>query len=100
MLEGVRLSDYADNKAFFGAGAGSDYNNILGMAQEMYRELRLTKGIPDIEGSVDRRYVAGMEGKFSAVSTEAPIEYKAPRRARRRSPRSAGRSTSIPARPT
>ena len=44
----------------------------------MYRELRLTKGIPDLEGSVDRRYIAGMEGKFSSVSTEAPIEYKAP----------------------
>ncbi len=78
MLEGVRLSDYADNKAFFGSGAGSDYNNILGMAQDMYRELRLIKRIPDIEGSVDRRYIAGMEGKFSSTSTEAPIEYKAP----------------------
>lgn len=78
MLEGVRLSDYADNKAFFGSGAGSDYNNILTMAQEMYRELRLIKRTGDIEGSVDRRYIAGMEGKFSSTSTEAPIEYKAP----------------------
>jgi outer membrane protein OmpA-like peptidoglycan-associated protein len=78
MLEGVRLSDYADNKAFFGSGAGSDYNNILGMAQEMYRELRLIKRVPDVEGSVDRRYIAGLEGKFSSASTEAPIEYKAP----------------------
>jgi NitT/TauT family transport system substrate-binding protein len=78
MLEGVRLSDYADNKAFFGTGAGSDYNNIIGMAQDMYRELRLIKRAPDIEGSVDRRYVASMEGKFSSASTEAPIEYKSP----------------------
>jgi ABC-type nitrate/sulfonate/bicarbonate transport system substrate-binding protein len=38
MLEGVRLSDYADNKAFFGQPGGpSDYANIMGMAQEMYR---------------------------------------------------------------
>ena len=30
MLEGVRLADYADNKAFFGtAGSSSDYSNIL-----------------------------------------------------------------------
>src|SRR5262249_1494344 len=29
MLEGVRLSDYADNKAFFGSGPGSDYQNIM-----------------------------------------------------------------------
>ena len=78
MLEGVRLSDYADNKAFFGNGAGSDYNNIIGMAQDMYRELRLIKRAPDPESSVDRRYVAGLEGKFSSASTEAPIEYKAP----------------------
>jgi NitT/TauT family transport system substrate-binding protein len=78
MLEGVRLSDYADNKAFFGAGAGSDYNNIFAMAQEMYRELRLIKRVPEAEGSVDRRYIAAMEGKFSSTSTEAPIEYKAP----------------------
>ena len=78
MLEGVRLSDYADNKAFFGTGSGSDYNNILSMAQDMYRELRVTKRVPDVEGSVDRRYLAGMEGKFSSASTEAPIEYKEP----------------------
>ena len=78
MLGGVRLSDYADNKAFFGSGAGSDYNNVMGMAQDMYRELRLVKGVPDIEGSVDRRYIAAMEGKFSSQSTETPIEYKAP----------------------
>lgn len=78
MLEGVRLADYADNKAFFGAGPGSDYTNIMSMAQDMYREIRLIKRSADIEQSVDRRYIAGMEGKFSATSTEAPIEYKAP----------------------
>jgi NitT/TauT family transport system substrate-binding protein len=78
MLEGVRLADYADNKAFFGAGEGSDYQNIMTMAQEMYRELRLTRRVADPEASVDRRYIAGMEGKFSSASTEAPIEYKAP----------------------
>ncbi len=78
MLEGVRLSDYADNKAFFGTGPGSDYLNIMNMAQEMYRELRIIKPGADTEASVDRRYIAGMEGKFSATSTEAPIEYKAP----------------------
>jgi outer membrane protein OmpA-like peptidoglycan-associated protein len=74
----VRLSDYADNKAFFGSGAGSDYANIMNMAQDMYRELRLIKRVADIDGSVDRRYIAGMEGKFSSTSTEPAIEYKAP----------------------
>src|SRR2546421_1549737 len=41
MLEGVKLADYADNKAFFGADANSDYANIFKMAEEMYREMRL-----------------------------------------------------------
>jgi len=36
------------------------------------------KRLFDPELSVDRRYVAGLSGKFSAASTEAPIEYKAP----------------------
>jgi NitT/TauT family transport system substrate-binding protein len=78
MLEGVRLTDYADNKSFFGAGAGSDYQNIMTMAQDMYRELRLIKKTLDVEASVDRRYIAAMEGRFSPVSTEAPIKYEAP----------------------
>src|SRR2546422_2093982 len=78
MLEGVKLADYADNKSFFGADANSDYSNIFKMAEEMYRELRLIKRIADPESSVDRRYVAGLSGKFSSASTEAPIEYKAP----------------------
>jgi NitT/TauT family transport system substrate-binding protein len=78
MLEGVRLSDYADNKAFFGNGPGSDYTNIMTMAEDMYRELRLIKRVSDVEGSVDRRYIAGMEGKFPSTSTEAPITYSAP----------------------
>ncbi|MEI9975729.1 MAG: ABC transporter substrate-binding protein [Ignavibacteriota bacterium] len=44
MLEGVHLSDYADNQSFFGtAGADSDYTNIFKMSQEMYRELREIK---------------------------------------------------------
>src|SRR5213594_534120 len=78
MLEGVKLADYADNKSFFGADAGSDYSNIFKMASEMYRELRLIKRIAEPEASVDRRYVAGLSGKFSSASTEAPIEYKSP----------------------
>jgi outer membrane protein OmpA-like peptidoglycan-associated protein/ABC-type taurine transport system substrate-binding protein len=79
MLGGVRLSDYADNVAFFGtAGAQSDYANIFKMAQDMYREERLIKHIADPETSVDRRYIEALSGKFSSTSTEAPIEYKAP----------------------
>ena len=78
MLEGVRLSDYADNAAFFGTGPESDYANIFKMAQEMYREERLIKRTSDPEASVDRRYLAALKGKFPANSTEAPITYKSP----------------------
>ncbi len=79
MLEGVRLADYADNKAFFTAAAGdSDYTNIMKMATEMYREERLIKRTPDIDASVDRRYVDALAGKFSATSSEPAPEYKAP----------------------
>ena len=79
MLGGVKLADYADNKSFFGAAGGdSDYANILRMAQEMYRELRLIKRVSDPEATLDRRYIDGLSGKFSSASSEAPIEYKAP----------------------
>ncbi len=79
MLDGVRLADYADNKSFFGArGSDSDYQNVMKMATEMYRELRLIKGSPDLEASVDRRYVDAMSDKFSSKSTEAPVDYKEP----------------------
>jgi outer membrane protein OmpA-like peptidoglycan-associated protein/ABC-type amino acid transport substrate-binding protein len=79
MLEGVRLSDYADNVTFFGKrGSDSDYANIFKMAQEMYREERLIKKVSEPEATVDRRYIEALSGKFSATSTEAPPEYQAP----------------------
>ena len=79
MLEGVKLSDYADNQSFFGAqGSDSDYANIFKMSQEMYRELRLIKHVSDTESSVDRRYIAALQGKFSSTPSEAPITYKEP----------------------
>jgi len=79
MLDGVRLADYADNKNFFGTrGADSDYQNVMKMATEMYRELRLVKGSPDLEASVDRRYVDAMSDKFSSKSTETAVEYQQP----------------------
>ena len=79
MLGGVKLADYADNKAFFRArGSDSDYNNIFKMAQDMYREERIIKRNSDPESSVDRRFLDPLSGKFSAASTEPAIEYKEP----------------------
>jgi NitT/TauT family transport system substrate-binding protein len=79
MLGGVKLADYADNTAFMAAGANSDYANIFGMAQDMYRELRMIKRISNPEDSMDRRYVAQLSSAgFSTASSEAPIEYRQP----------------------
>jgi outer membrane protein OmpA-like peptidoglycan-associated protein len=79
MLEGVKLADYADNASFMGVqGSNSDYANVFGMAEDMYRELRMIKRISNAEDSLDRRYIKQMSGTFSTASTEAPIEYHAP----------------------
>jgi NitT/TauT family transport system substrate-binding protein len=79
MLGGVKLADYADNKAFFGTrGSNSDYKNIFKMAQDMYREERIIKRNSDPESSVDRRFLDPLSGKFSTASSETPIEYKEP----------------------
>ncbi|HUB82828.1 MAG TPA: phosphate ABC transporter substrate-binding/OmpA family protein [Bryobacteraceae bacterium] len=79
MLEGVHLSDYADNAQFFGAaGSDSDYSNIFKMSQEMYRELREIKHESDPEESVDRRYIQQLASKFPDSPAEAPTVYKEP----------------------
>jgi outer membrane protein OmpA-like peptidoglycan-associated protein/ABC-type taurine transport system substrate-binding protein len=79
MLGGVKLANYADNQQFFGAaGTDSDYANIFRSAQDMYRELRLIKHTSDPEETVDRRYIAALNGKFTSAATEAPITYKEP----------------------
>src|SRR6267154_4033513 len=79
MLGGVKLADYADNTSFFGAaGSSSDYANVFGMAQDMYREARVIKHTNNAEDSLDRRYVEKLSDSFSMASSEAPIEYKQP----------------------
>src|SRR5712671_4526892 len=81
MLGGVKLADYADNRSFMGtAGSNSDYANILGMAQDMYRESMIIKHTFNPEESLDRRYVGKLADSFSMASSEAPIEYKEPPR--------------------
>jgi len=63
MLEGVKLADGAENKAFFGSpGTSSDYAGIFKMAQQMYHELGVLRGAAsDPEGSVDRKIVASIK---------------------------------------
>lgn len=79
MLGGVKLADYADNRAFMGSpGSQSDYDNIFQMAQDMYRELLIIKHTNNPEESIDRRFIEKLSGSFSMASSEAPIEYKQP----------------------
>ncbi len=79
MLGGVKLADYADNRAIMGtSGSNSDYANIFGMAQDMYRELLIIKHSSNPEESLDRRFIEKLSGRFSTASSEAPIEYKEP----------------------
>jgi NitT/TauT family transport system substrate-binding protein len=79
MLGGVKLADYADNRSFMGtAGANADYDNIVSMAQDMYRDLRIIKHTFNPEDSLDRRYIEKLSDSFSMASSEAPIEYKQP----------------------
>ena len=80
MLGGVKLADYADNVSFLGSqGANSDYANIFGQAQDMYRELLMIKHTSNPEDSVDRRYIQQLSSSgFSTASSEAPIEYHQP----------------------
>src|SRR5580765_9062572 len=74
MLEGVKLADYADNASFMGVqGSNYDYANIFGMAQDMYRELRMIKKTSNAEETLDRRYIKQMSGSFSTASSEQPI---------------------------
>ena len=101
MLEGVKLADYADNKAFFGARRlGSDYGNIFKMAQEMYRELRLIKRISDPEASVDRRYIAASGRQvLHDIDRGADRIQSAAQGRDTRSRRNGARSTSSPIQP-
>jgi outer membrane protein OmpA-like peptidoglycan-associated protein/ABC-type nitrate/sulfonate/bicarbonate transport system substrate-binding protein len=79
MLGGVKLADYADNRAIMGtSGSNSDYANIFGMAQDMYRELLIIKHTNNPEESLDRRFIEKLSGNFSTASSESPIEYREP----------------------
>src|SRR5229473_2855905 len=72
MLGGVKLADYADNRSFMGsAGSNADYNNILGMAQDMYRELRIIKHTFNPEKSLQRaqRRSRRNTGRFTSTPT-------------------------------
>ena len=45
-------------------GSNPDYDNILSMAQDMYRELRIIKHTFNPEDSLDRRYVEKLAEQF------------------------------------
>ena len=77
MLGGVMLSNYSDNLAFFGnAGERTDYANIFGMAQDMYRELlQIKQRTPDIESTMTRQVLLALQNKVPAGSAEPMPTY-------------------------
>jgi len=74
MLQGVKLSDYSDNEAFFGKpGDLTDYANIFDMAQNMYRELlQIKQRTPDIEATMTRQAILALRNRFPVHPIEAP----------------------------
>jgi len=74
MLQGVKLSDYSDNEAFFGKpGDLTDYANIFDMAQNMYRELlQIKQRTPDIEATLTRQAILALRNRFPVHPIEAP----------------------------
>jgi NitT/TauT family transport system substrate-binding protein len=78
MLGGVLLSNYSENLAFFGnAGERTDYANIFGMAQDMYRELlQIKQRTPEIEATMTRQVLLALQNKVPAGSPETPPIYK------------------------
>lgn len=79
MLEGVKLSDYAENRTFFGlAGGTADYANVFNMAQGTWRDLRVIKRSADANTSMDTSYLTGMASKFPAGGPPEVTRYEAP----------------------
>jgi outer membrane protein OmpA-like peptidoglycan-associated protein len=74
MLGGVMLSNYSDNLAFFGkVGERTDYANIFGMAQDMYRELLQIKQLtPDIEATMTRQVLLALQNQFPVAPVPTP----------------------------
>jgi len=72
MLGGVLLSNYSENLAFFGnAGEKTDYVNIFGMAQDMYRELlQIKQRTPNIEDTMTRQVLLTLQNKVPAGAPE------------------------------
>jgi NitT/TauT family transport system substrate-binding protein len=66
MLQGVKLADYSENDAFFAKpGQLSDYANIFGMAQDMYRELlQIKQRTQDIEATMTRQVLLALQNAF------------------------------------
>jgi len=97
MLGGVKLADYSDNRAFMGtAGSNADYANILGMAQDMYRELRIIKHTFNPEDSPTDAMSRSWPTAFQWPQLKRRSSIKNRRVERLRLLRNIGRFTSTP----
>jgi len=79
MLEGVKLSDYNENKLFFQNGKNSDYCNIFSMAQQGWREqLVIGKTVEDPTTTADLRFVEALAKKYPGQAVAEVPEYHPP----------------------
>lgn len=80
MLEGVKLSDYNENRLFFalGGGASSDYANVFNLAQDTWRDLRVIKRSADPSQSVDTGFLKSLASKYPGTAPAETPEYAAP----------------------
>jgi outer membrane protein OmpA-like peptidoglycan-associated protein len=79
MLDGVKLSDYYENKLFFQNGKSSDYANIFSLAQQSWREqLVIGKTVEDPSATADYRFVDALAKKYPGAAVAEVPEYHAP----------------------
>ncbi len=79
ILEGVKLSDYYENKLFFQNGKNSDYCNIFSMAQQSWREqLVIGKTVEDPTTTADLRFVDALAKKYPGEAIAEVPEYHPP----------------------
>lgn len=79
MLEGVKLSDYAENAQFFALQGGiSDYDNIFNMAQDTWRDLRVIKKSSDPASSLETRFLKSLASKYPVTTAPESPTYSAP----------------------
>jgi len=82
MLSGLRLTDLADNKVFFGIGsnASSQYDNLFTSASTIWRKETLIDSTASPEEAADKRFVAALAAKSpTPLVSKEKFAFKGPK---------------------